>query len=169
MVDKGRLWIGNELPTDIQGGNLSTTNRYTRGYSLTNVSAILIFCFMVTKHAVHCLRKFVVVTWICVFHCDDGTRLIPRYTYGSCWLSIGMGWFMKLDSWLECMIWRFVGSFFIYRGNLWHCIWGIRGPILPIHNIYRDCLVGFVRMLVYRLWWQGRQHRIRNWLWCLRF
>ena len=45
------------------------------------VSAICIFCFMVAGHvtnSLHCFINLVVVMCVCVFHCNDGTRLIPR-------------------------------------------------------------------------------------------
>ena len=45
------------------------------------VSTICIFCFIVAGHAVnslHFLMNLVVVMCDCVFHCSDGTRLIPR-------------------------------------------------------------------------------------------
>ena len=62
------------------------------------VSTIFIFCFMVVGHVIKnllCLVNLVVVMCICVFHCSEGTRLIPRYKYGSCWLSMGIDWCLK--------------------------------------------------------------------------
>ena len=45
------------------------------------VSAICIFCFMVVGHVINSLHYFinlVVVMYVCVFHYNDRTRLIPR-------------------------------------------------------------------------------------------
>ena len=62
------------------------------------MSTILIFCFMVAGHAIKsllCLVSLAMVMYVCVFHCNEGTRLISKYTYGSCWLSLGIGWCLK--------------------------------------------------------------------------
>ena len=50
-------------------------------HMLVVLSAIYIFCFMVVGHvnnSLHCFNCLVVVMCICIFHCSDGTRLIPR-------------------------------------------------------------------------------------------
>ena len=49
--------------------------------ALIIVSIIFIFCFMVVGHAIKSLHYFislVVVMWVCVFHSNEGTRLILR-------------------------------------------------------------------------------------------
>ena len=45
------------------------------------MSTICILCFMVVGHVISNLQCFIiliVVMCVCIFHCDDGTRLIPR-------------------------------------------------------------------------------------------
>ena len=62
------------------------------------ISNIFIFCFMVVGQFIKnlfCLVNLAVVIYVCVFHCNEGTRLIPMYTYGSCWLSMGISWCLK--------------------------------------------------------------------------
>ena len=39
------------------------------------------------------------------FHYNEGTRLIPRYMYGSCWLSMGIGWCLKfIFAYCKCVL-----------------------------------------------------------------
>ena len=66
--------------------------------ALMTISTIFIFCFIVAGHVIKsllCLVNLAVVMCVCIFHCNEGTRLIPRYTYGSCWLSMDIGWCLK--------------------------------------------------------------------------
>ena len=45
------------------------------------VVSIFIFCFMVVGHvtrSLHCFTNLVVVMWVYVFHCSEGTRLSLR-------------------------------------------------------------------------------------------
>ena len=49
--------------------------------ALMTMSTICIFCFMVVGHetsSLHSLSSLVVVMCVCIFHCKDGTELIPR-------------------------------------------------------------------------------------------
>ena len=66
--------------------------------ALMTISTIIIFCFMVVGHAIKslfCLVSLAVVMCACVFHCNEETRLIPKYIYGLCWLSMGISWCLK--------------------------------------------------------------------------
>ena len=45
------------------------------------VSIICIFCFMVARHVINSLHSFinlVVVMCVCVFHCNDETRVYSK-------------------------------------------------------------------------------------------
>ena len=63
-----------------------------------SVSTIFIFSFMVAGQVIRsllCLISLAVVMCVCIFHCNEGTRLIPKYIYGLCWLSMGIGWCLR--------------------------------------------------------------------------
>ena len=55
--------------------------KYMRYLLVLLCPAICIFCFMMAGHVInslHCSINLGVVMYVCVFHCNDGTRLIPR-------------------------------------------------------------------------------------------
>ena len=65
--------------------------------TLMTVSTMLIFCFIVAGQFVSCLHwSIILVTVMCVcsFHFRECTNCMPRYTYGSFWCRICMGWFL---------------------------------------------------------------------------
>ena len=70
---------------------------------------------MVVGHVIKnllCLVSLAVVMCVCIFHCNEGTRLIPRYTYGLCWLNMGMGCCLKfIFASCKCVLKAHVFSF----------------------------------------------------------
>ena len=79
------------------GREYDTTKKLYAIPTRINVSAILIFCFIVVEQAtrsLHCLIILVVVVYICVSHFSEGARFIPRYVYGLFLLNTCIGLFM---------------------------------------------------------------------------
>ena len=99
---------------------------------------------MIAGHAIKssfCLVSLVVVMCVCVFHCNKRTRLIPRYIYGSCWLSMCIGWCLKF-MFASCKyVLKACGLSFDLLGHPVIAYLEILSPFLPIRNIRLFCLL----------------------------
>ena len=57
-----------------------------------------IFCSIVARDVINsllCCLAFSMVKFFWMFHFNEGTKLIPRYVYGSLCVRVGKGLFLK--------------------------------------------------------------------------
>ena len=65
-------------------------------YLLVSLYLPYVFFFMVAGHVINNLLCFISWSLFAFFIAIMGLGLFPRYTYGLCWLMMGIDWLLKL-------------------------------------------------------------------------